>query len=139
MSAAAETLAREHAKAKREGLEMAMLQQFRAAKLTEGMQRQWRPFSDIGYRFDFAWPLCHPCVVLEVEGGIWTAGAHARGSGITRDIDKGNRAALAGMVLIRASADHVKSGQALRWVEQALAMTNARLTAPDTAHRSDDE
>jgi hypothetical protein len=116
------------AKAKREALEAEMALQLRAAKLDFGMVRQWRPFADVGYLYDFAWPWPvmdqdtpeRPTVVLEVEGGIWTGGAHARGSGITRDILKGNRAALAGMLYLRATAAHVKSGQALAWVEQAL-------------------
>ena len=42
------------------------------------------------FRFDFAWP--EYMVYLEVEGGVWTRGAHGRGSGIVRDIDKSNLA-----------------------------------------------
>lgn len=116
----AEVLKRESRKARAGALEAAMDLQIRAAGLAGGMVRQYQPFSDIGYRFDFAWPQHVPVILLEVEGGIWTAGAHARGAGITRDIDKANRAALAGWLLIRATSDHVKSGRALQWIEQAL-------------------
>lgn len=119
----AEVLKRESAKARAGALEAAMDLQLRAAGLAHDMVRQWQPFPDIRYRFDFAWPRADPICVLEVEGGIWTGGAHARGHGITRDIDKGNRAALAGWLLIRATSEHVKSGQALKWVEQALGRT----------------
>jgi hypothetical protein len=59
-------------------------------------------------------------VALEIEGGIWSRGAHARPAGITRDIEKANMAALAGITLLRATAEHVRSGQALAWVECAL-------------------
>jgi hypothetical protein len=116
----AETLRRAQAKAKRDALEDAMALQLRAAGLDAGMVRQWRPFCEVAYRFDFAWPDRRPIVVLEVEGGIWSNGAHARGSGIMRDIDKGNRANLAGMMMIRAAGEHVKTGLALKWVESAL-------------------
>lgn len=116
----AEVLKRESRKARAGALEAAMDLQIRAAGLATGMVRQFRPFEDVGYRFDFAWPQHDPVILLEVEGGIWTNGAHARGAGITRDIDKANRAALAGWLLIRATSDHVKSGRALRWIEQAL-------------------
>lgn len=116
----AEVLKRDSAKARRSALERTMELQLRAAGLTAGMVREYRPFADVGYRYDFAWPDGDPIVLLELEGGIWSGGAHARPKGITRDIDKGNRAALSGWVLIRATTDHVKSGQALSWVQQAL-------------------
>jgi hypothetical protein len=117
---AAEVLAREQAKAKRQSLEMALLQQLRAAGLATGMVREWAPFEDVGYRFDFAWPELRPVVLVEVEGSVWTKGAHSTGRGITRDIEKGNRAVLAGYALLRATGDHVKSGQALRWIERMV-------------------
>jgi len=49
--------------------------------------------------FDFAWP--EQKVALEVEGGVWTRGAHGRGSGIVRDIEKYNAAALLGWRVLR--------------------------------------
>lgn len=119
-SAVVAALRQAQAKAKRESLELALLQQLRAMKLDAGMQRQWRPFEDVGYRFDFAWPNHDPIVLVEVEGGIWSRGAHARPKGIIRDIEKGNRASLAGYVVIRATGDHVKSGQAIKWIQQGL-------------------
>jgi very-short-patch-repair endonuclease len=70
------------------------------------------------YRVDFAWP--DRRLAVEVEGGIWQEGAHSTGSGITRDIEKANLLALAGWTLIRCTAEHIRSGQALRWIETAL-------------------
>ena len=45
-------LAKEEAKARREALELAMLQQIRALKLEGGMAREHK-FCDRGWRFDF--------------------------------------------------------------------------------------
>jgi hypothetical protein len=43
------------------------------------------------WRFDFSWPIFK--VALEVEGGLWIAGGHSRGSGRVKDIEKYNEAA----------------------------------------------
>ena len=51
------------------------------------------------WRFDFAWPAER--VALEVEGGVWVGGAHGRGSGIVRDIEKYNAAAALGWRVMR--------------------------------------
>ena len=53
------------------------------------------------WRFDMAWPAYH--VALEVEGGTWTGGAHGRGSGIARDIEKYNAAACLGWWVLRVT------------------------------------
>lgn len=62
-------------------------------------------FSCRKYKFDFAWCSnpndCRYWVALEVEGGIWTRGAHGRGSGIKRDMDKYNLAAMLGWRVLR--------------------------------------
>lgn len=52
------------------------------------------------WRFDFAWPAER--VALEVEGGIYSGGAHGSISGILRDIEKYNAAAARGWRVIRA-------------------------------------
>lgn len=51
------------------------------------------------FRFDFAWPQAK--VALEVEGGIFTRGAHGSVSGILRDIEKYNLAACWGWRILR--------------------------------------
>lgn len=53
------------------------------------------------WRFDFAWP--ERKVALEVEGGAWTGGRHTRGKGFLADIEKYNRAACLGWVLLRCT------------------------------------
>lgn len=49
--------------------------------------------------FDFAWP--DKRLALEVDGGIWTNGAHTRGKGKLRDDDKTNYAAACGWRVMR--------------------------------------
>lgn len=116
----AEVLKRESAKANRERLEEALAFALRAHKLDAGMVRQFKPFDDVGYAFDFAWPSANPQVLVEVQGGIWSGGAHVRPQGVLRDIEKLNKAACAGYVVIQVAGEHIKSGEAVRWIKQAL-------------------
>ena len=116
----AEVLKREEAKAAREALESALALALRAHKLTDGMVRQYRPFEDIGYSFDFAWPDLPTPLLVEVNGGLWSAGAHARPQGIKRDWDKSNRANLAGYCCLAISADDIRTGKAIELIRQAM-------------------
>lgn len=72
------------------------------------------------FRFDFAWP-AHQ-LLLEVQGGTFARGrtGHSSGMGINRDCEKNNLAVLAGWRVLSVDAKHVASGQALRWLQQAL-------------------
>lgn len=51
------------------------------------------------FRFDYSWPDVK--VAIEVEGGIWSRGSHGRGTGIVRDMEKGNLAAVKGWTVLR--------------------------------------
>lgn len=119
---AAATLKRESAKARREALEEALAFALRVHKLDAGMVRQFKPFDDVGYAFDFAWPHGDVQVLVEVQGGIWSGGAHVRPQGVLRDMDKLNRAACAGYVVIQVAGEHIKSGKAVEWIREALAL-----------------
>ncbi len=55
---------------------------------------EWYPLEDREYRLDLAWP--DQRIGLELQGGIFTNGAHARGAGIERDIEKNNLCVSAG-------------------------------------------
>lgn len=112
------TIQREQAKAKREALELALLQQLRAAKLEGGMEREFRPFADRKNRVDFAWKEAR--LIVEVEGGAWVNGRHNRGAGFIADIEKYNRLTSEGWMVLRVVGDHIKSGVALQWIEQVL-------------------
>jgi len=70
------------------------------------------------WRFDFAWPL-HK-VALEVDGGLFSNGRHVRGSGALADCEKFSVAAAMGWRVLRVAPQHVRSGQAIDWLQQAL-------------------
>ena len=116
----ADTLAREQASAKREALELALYQQLRALGLTVGLQRQWKFHPKRAWRMDFAYPSPDYLLAIEVDGGTWTNGAHARGDGIERDCEKLASAVILGWRVLRATTNQVKDGTAAFWVEQAL-------------------
>ena len=70
------------------------------------------------FRFDFGWP-AH-LLLCEVQGGVWTVGAHSTGAGITRDCEKASLAAVYGYRLIPVTAKQIKSGDAIKWIREAL-------------------
>lgn len=105
-------------RAKRERLELAMLQQLKALKLDLGMVREWK-FDEVrAWRFDFAWPA--RLMALEVEGGIWSEGRHVRARGFIADAEKYANAAIYGWRVIRASGDQVLNGSAAAWMQRAF-------------------
>ena len=55
---------------------------------------EYRFHPDRKWRFDFAWPDSR--VYLEVDGGIYIAGAHNRGARIKKDWEKRNAATVLG-------------------------------------------
>lgn len=75
------------------------------------------------WRFDFAFP--EEKVGLEVEGGVYSGGRHTRGSGFVGDIEKYNRAALAGWLVLRVTPSMVQSLEAVKLVEEALRLRRA--------------
>jgi hypothetical protein len=70
------------------------------------------------WRLDFALPLDK--IGIEVHGGVFSQGRHTRGAGFTNDREKMNEALILGWRVIEVTAEHIKSGQALRWIERAL-------------------
>lgn len=75
------------------------------------------------WRFDFAWP--DQRLAVELEGGHWAHGRHTRGAGFAADCEKYSTAAALGWRVIRATGDQVRTGQALKWAEQALKAVDA--------------
>lgn len=71
------------------------------------------------WRVDFAFE--KQKLAIEVEGGIWMQGRHSRGSGFEADCEKYNALTLAGWGLLRFTGKTIRSGQALRTIQEALA------------------
>ena len=88
-----------------------------------GWVREHRFHPTRKWRFDLA----HPGVGLavEVEGGIWSGGRHSRGAGFSSDCEKYAEALIAGWWVLRVTTDQVRNGQALSWIERAMAGRDA--------------
>lgn len=82
----------------------------REVKLIEGRK----------FRFDFWIEPPTGKLLVEVDGGLYAKGAsgHTSAAGATRDREKGAMAVARGWYVMRVAPAHVKSGQALQWIEQ---------------------
>lgn len=106
----------------RSRLEDEFAAQIKLARLPEP-QREFRFIPPRKFRFDFAWP--SPAIAIEIEGGIFAHGRHTRGVGFARDCEKHNLAVLAGWRVLRVTAKEIRSGQALRMVEEAMSQPSS--------------
>ena len=70
------------------------------------------------FRLDWAWP--EHKLGLEVDGGVWTGGAHGRGTGITRDQEKTNLAAGLGWRILRCTPSKLMADETLDHIARAL-------------------
>lgn len=67
--------------------------------LGQGLPRpdfEWVFCNTRKFRFDIAWPDPRIKLAIEVQGGVWSRGAHGRGAGIVRDYEKHNLAVTMG-------------------------------------------
>jgi hypothetical protein len=69
------------------------------------------------FRWDF---MVGEDLLIEVQGGLFIKGGHSTGVGISRDHEKHNLAMLAGYRDLLVNKETIKSGQALRWVQEAV-------------------
>ena len=98
-------------------LEAEVALQIKALGLPEPI-REYQAIKGRKFRFDFAW-LEHRLLV-EVNGGTYTKGAHSTGQGIARDYEKANLATLDGWRVLMFDGKAVKSGEAVEVIRQAL-------------------
>jgi very-short-patch-repair endonuclease len=70
------------------------------------------------WRADFGWPFIR--LIVECEGGIWSAGAHVRGTGYSEDLEKYNTAEIMGYMVLRFTKEMVESGAALAVIERGM-------------------
>jgi hypothetical protein len=71
------------------------------------------------WRFDLAFG-AHLRLAIEVDGGLHIAGAHNRGAYMEETMRKEAEAMALGWRVLHVSPRHVKSGEAVRWIEAAL-------------------
>jgi hypothetical protein len=90
-----------------------------ASKGIDGWCREYKFCPDRKWRFDVAF--VEKKVAVEVEGGHWVNGRHNRGAGFAADCIKYSQAAVLGWRVLRFTTDQVKSGMALRMLQQAIA------------------
>lgn len=89
-------------------------------------EREYRFHPTRRWLFDFAFvPLR---VAAEVEGGLWIGGRHVTGVGYEADAEKYAEAARAGWIVVRFTPRQIKTGYAVRALEDVL-----RRRPPDAA------
>lgn len=96
----------------------ALIAQIRLIRLPE--PRTEFKFHDVRkWRADLAWP-APDWLIVEVDGGSFTGGRHTTGAGFEKDCEKTNVAVLLGYRVLRVTGRHIRSGDALNWIETAL-------------------
>jgi len=89
------------------------------------------------FRFDFGFPQHR--LLVECQGAVWTVGAHSTGAGISRDAEKASLAAANGYRLIIATGKQIKSGEAIKWIRDALFNSPSGCTCGSTKTTSPNE
>lgn len=100
-------------------LEDALAFQIKAAKLPNP-ETQYKFHSKRRWKSDFVW--INEKLIVEVEGGVFSGGRHTRGVGFTNDCEKYNTATLMGYRVLRVTSDHIRRGEALKWIEEGLVL-----------------
>lgn len=59
-------------------------------------------------------------VALEVEGGVYTGGRHTRPTGFIKDMEKYNRAAVLGWLVLRVTPDQLCMQDTVDMIKDAL-------------------
>ena len=91
--------------------------QLDSAGLT-GYVREFRAIPGRKFRFDFCFREAR--LLIEINGGTYSKGAHSTGTGIARDYEKNNLAQIGGWRVLSFDTKMVKSGEALNVTEQIL-------------------
>lgn len=96
--------------------ESTLAQQLKALKIE--FEREFQFCESRKWRSDFH--ITGTKLLIEVEGGIWSGGRHTRAKGYLGDMEKYNEATALGYQLLRFSTEQVKSGFAVKKIEQVL-------------------
>lgn len=74
-------------------------------------EREYRFHPVRRWRMDYAWP--DYLLAVEIQGGTWQGGRHARGAGYEQDSEKANTALSMGWRLLRYTPGLLKDGPAV--------------------------
>ncbi|EXI34644.1 hypothetical protein J647_3640 [Acinetobacter baumannii 846928] len=96
--------------------EVLLATHLRACKV--GFEQEYKFHPKRKWRADFL--ITGTKILIEVEGGIWSGGRHTRGKGYLGDMEKYNEAAMMGFTVLRFSTEQVKSGLAIKQIEQLV-------------------
>lgn len=93
------------------------------AGLIHSVTPQYRPLKERLWRIDFA--LIPTKIAIEVDGGIFIRGRHARGNGIEGDSHKQNTMTMLGWRCLRVTPSMIKDGTGLEYVIETYKMAKA--------------
>lgn len=96
--------------------EVTLARDLRALKI--GFEQEYKFHAERNWRADFL--ITGTKILIEVEGGIWSGGRHTRGKGFIADMEKYNAAAVMGFKVLRFSTEQVKSGSAIKQIENLV-------------------
>lgn len=88
----------------------------RAERLTPEREYHFHP--ERKWRFDFAFP--EEKIAIEIEGGIFSGGAHTRGGKFIKDCEKYAEALILGWRVLRVTTDMATKGEAINYVLRLL-------------------
>ncbi|MBJ9984455.1 DUF559 domain-containing protein [Acinetobacter sp. S40] len=83
-----------------------------------GFEQEYKFHPERNWRADFL--ITGTNILIEVEGGIWSGGRHTRAKGYLGDMEKYNAAAVLGFKVLRFSTQQVKSGLAIKQIEDLV-------------------
>lgn len=72
------------------------------------------------WRFDYYFELNGVRLAVEVEGGVWKYGRHNRASGFLADMEKYNRATIAGIMIYRVTPDNLITSKTFEEIKTIL-------------------
>lgn len=90
----------------------------------QGFTRELKAIPGRQFRIDVAFPAER--IAVECMGGVFQMGRHTRGTGYTKDCEKACLLAIEGWQYMPVTADQIKAGMALKWVEAALRVAKFR-------------
>lgn len=96
--------------------EVRLARDLRALKI--GFEQEYKFHPERNWRADFL--ITGTKILIEVEGGIWSGGRHTRGKGFIADMEKYNAAAVMGFKVLRFDTQQVKSGLAIKQIENLV-------------------